>query len=131
MKRLLACLPACMMMFNVLGAPESVSTHCMQEHAYVQACACYTHLEWIPFTVLVCFSDLQLFDCLMINLPPSPTYTLTIHCITDRLYFATLRSKPRNSSSCYYFSIDDEFVYEKYVLCVCVCAKYLANHFCQ
>lgn len=34
--------------------------------------------------------------------------------IQDRLYFATLRSKPRNSSSCYYFSIDDEFVYENF-----------------
>lgn len=33
---------------------------------------------------------------------------------TDRLYFATLRSKPRNTSSLYYFNIDDEFVYEKY-----------------
>uniref|UniRef100_A0A1X7UM44 protein-tyrosine-phosphatase n=1 Tax=Amphimedon queenslandica TaxID=400682 RepID=A0A1X7UM44_AMPQE len=36
--------------------------------------------------------------------------------IEDRLYFATLRSRPRNSSSCHYFSSDDEYVYENFYL---------------
>ena len=34
--------------------------------------------------------------------------------LEDRLYFATLRSKPRNTSSCHYFCVDDEFVYENF-----------------
>ena len=32
---------------------------------------------------------------------------------TERLYFATLRSKPGNTTSCHYFCVDDEFTYEK------------------
>jgi cell division cycle 14 len=33
--------------------------------------------------------------------------------IKDRLYFATLRIKPRSTIHTHYFSVDDEFVYEK------------------
>ena len=33
--------------------------------------------------------------------------------IKDRLFFATLRVKPRSSINTHYFSIDDEFIYEK------------------
>jgi hypothetical protein len=32
----------------------------------------------------------------------------------ERLYFATLRSKPRNTTSCHYFCVDDEFIYENF-----------------
>ncbi|XP_047192776.1 dual specificity protein phosphatase CDC14AB isoform X2 [Scophthalmus maximus] len=34
--------------------------------------------------------------------------------IRDRLYFATLRSKPKSTTNTHYFCTDDEFVYEKY-----------------
>lgn len=34
--------------------------------------------------------------------------------LEDRLYFATLRSKPRTTSSHHYFCIDDEFTYENF-----------------
>ncbi|KAG7269259.1 hypothetical protein CRUP_024182 [Coryphaenoides rupestris] len=34
--------------------------------------------------------------------------------ITDRLYFATLRVKPKNTSTTHYFSTDEEYVYERY-----------------
>ncbi|XP_031563401.1 dual specificity protein phosphatase CDC14A-like [Actinia tenebrosa] len=34
--------------------------------------------------------------------------------IEDRLYFATLRHKPRSSSNLHYFSIDDELIYENF-----------------
>lgn len=48
------------------------------------------------------------------------TLSVLTHCFSlppllDRLYFATLRSKPRNTTTCHYFCIDDEFVYEKWV----------------
>uniref|UniRef100_A0A0E9W8E5 Dual specificity/tyrosine protein phosphatase N-terminal domain-containing protein n=1 Tax=Anguilla anguilla TaxID=7936 RepID=A0A0E9W8E5_ANGAN len=33
--------------------------------------------------------------------------------IKDRLYFATLRSKPKSTANTHYFCTDDEFVYEK------------------
>lgn len=33
----------------------------------------------------------------------------------DRLYFATLRSKPKSTANTHYFSTDEEFVYEKWV----------------
>lgn len=33
--------------------------------------------------------------------------------IKDRLFFATLRVKPRSTANTHYFSIDDEFIYEK------------------
>ncbi|KAK3755632.1 hypothetical protein QZH41_017624 [Actinostola sp. cb2023] len=35
-------------------------------------------------------------------------------CISDRLYFATLRHKPRSSINLHYFSIDDELIYENF-----------------
>ncbi|KXJ12597.1 Dual specificity protein phosphatase CDC14A [Exaiptasia diaphana] len=34
--------------------------------------------------------------------------------IKDRLYFATLRHKPRSSTNFHYFSIDDELIYENF-----------------
>ncbi|KAM9322670.1 dual specificity protein phosphatase CDC14AB-like [Pholidichthys leucotaenia] len=34
--------------------------------------------------------------------------------IKDRLYFATLRVKPKNTASTHYFSTDEEFVYESF-----------------
>ena len=33
--------------------------------------------------------------------------------IKDRLYFATLRIRPKSTVHSHYFSIDDEFIYEK------------------
>jgi hypothetical protein len=33
--------------------------------------------------------------------------------IKDRLYFAALRIKPKSTVRTHYFSIDDEFIYEK------------------
>ena len=33
--------------------------------------------------------------------------------LKDRLYFATLRIKPKSTINTHYFSIDDEFIYEK------------------
>ena len=35
--------------------------------------------------------------------------------IKDRLYFSSLRNKPRSTLNTHYFSIDDELVYEKWV----------------
>lgn len=32
---------------------------------------------------------------------------------SDRLYFATLRAKPRSTAHTHYFCVDDELVYEK------------------
>ena len=34
--------------------------------------------------------------------------------IKDRLFFATLRNKPRGNASIHYFSIDEELVYENF-----------------
>uniref|UniRef100_UPI003AAF73C5 dual specificity protein phosphatase CDC14AB-like n=1 Tax=Centroberyx gerrardi TaxID=166262 RepID=UPI003AAF73C5 len=34
--------------------------------------------------------------------------------IKDRLYFATLRVKPKNTANTHYFSSDDEFIYESF-----------------
>ncbi|XP_074545087.1 dual specificity protein phosphatase CDC14AB-like [Halichoeres trimaculatus] len=34
--------------------------------------------------------------------------------IKDRLYFATLRVKPKNSANTHYFSTDEEFIYESF-----------------
>ena len=31
----------------------------------------------------------------------------------DRLYFATLRTKPRSTAHTHYFCVDDELVYER------------------
>lgn len=33
--------------------------------------------------------------------------------VKDRLFFATLRIKPKSTINTHYFSIDDEFFYEK------------------
>ena len=33
--------------------------------------------------------------------------------VKDRLYFATLRIKPKSTINTHYFSIDEEFIYEK------------------
>lgn len=33
--------------------------------------------------------------------------------LKDRLYFATLRIKPKSTANTHYFCTDDEFVYEK------------------
>ncbi|XP_010781125.1 dual specificity protein phosphatase CDC14A-like [Notothenia coriiceps] len=34
--------------------------------------------------------------------------------IKERLYFATLRSKPKSTANTHYFCTDDEFVYENF-----------------
>ncbi len=34
--------------------------------------------------------------------------------LKDRLYFATLRIKPKSTINTHFFTVDDEFVYEKY-----------------
>ena len=33
--------------------------------------------------------------------------------LKDRLYFATLRVRPKSTARTHYFSVDDEFTYEK------------------
>ena len=33
--------------------------------------------------------------------------------LKDRLYFATLRIKPRSTINTHFFTVDDEFIYEK------------------
>ena len=33
--------------------------------------------------------------------------------IKDRLYFATLRIRPKSTPNTHFFSVDDEYVYEK------------------
>ncbi|XP_017293071.1 dual specificity protein phosphatase CDC14AB isoform X2 [Kryptolebias marmoratus] len=38
----------------------------------------------------------------------------TAEFIKDRLYFATLRSKPKSTANTHYFCTDDEFVYENF-----------------
>ncbi|CAG5862680.1 unnamed protein product [Menidia menidia] len=38
----------------------------------------------------------------------------TAEFIKERLYFATLRSKPKSTANTHYFCIDDEFVYENF-----------------
>ncbi|KAM8838129.1 dual specificity protein phosphatase CDC14AB-like isoform 2-T2 [Synchiropus picturatus] len=35
-------------------------------------------------------------------------------CVTDRLYFATLRGKPKNTATTHYFSVDEEFTYDSF-----------------
>ena len=42
------------------------------------------------------------------------------HCSADRLFFACLRTKPKNTASKFYFCIDDELVYLKWAFCVYV-----------
>ncbi|KAF1390990.1 hypothetical protein PFLUV_G00063880 [Perca fluviatilis] len=34
--------------------------------------------------------------------------------IKERLYFATLRSKPKSTANTHYFCTDDEFIYENF-----------------
>lgn len=34
-------------------------------------------------------------------------------CVSERLYFATLRSKPKSTVNTHYFCTDEELVYEK------------------
>ena len=50
------------------------------------------------------------------NLPPVFVclYKMSVvNFVPDRLYFATLRSKPRSTVAVHYFCVDDELVYEK------------------
>jgi len=48
-------------------------------------------------------SVVMLLRCCMMN-----------DCVAaDRLYFVTLKKKPRSSPAVHYFSIDDEFVYNR------------------
>ena len=56
-----------------------------------------SHENWVSSSHFLCLSLPQ-----NASTPP-----------TERLYFATLRSKPRNTTSCHYFCVDDEFTYEK------------------
>ncbi|XP_013874619.1 dual specificity protein phosphatase CDC14AB isoform X2 [Austrofundulus limnaeus] len=44
---------------------------------------------------------------------PAPN-RVWISLIADRLYFATLRSKPKSTANTHYFCTDDEFVYENF-----------------
>uniref|UniRef100_A0A3Q2YH74 Cell division cycle 14Ab n=1 Tax=Hippocampus comes TaxID=109280 RepID=A0A3Q2YH74_HIPCM len=37
-----------------------------------------------------------------------------LSCVPERLYFATLRSKPKSTANTHYFCTDDEFVYENF-----------------
>ncbi|TSK53769.1 Dual specificity protein phosphatase CDC14AB [Bagarius yarrelli] len=41
-------------------------------------------------------------------------HKIWISLISDRLYFATLRSKPKSTANTHYFCTDDEFVYENF-----------------
>lgn len=43
----------------------------------------------------------------------SKSNCLSYLSLTERLYFATLRSKPKSTANTHYFCTDDEFVYEK------------------
>ena len=38
-----------------------------------------------------------------------------VHSYLDRLYFATLRTRPRSNATIHYFCVDDDLVYEKWV----------------
>ncbi|XP_035269905.1 dual specificity protein phosphatase CDC14AB isoform X2 [Anguilla anguilla] len=46
--------------------------------------------------------------------PPTNIQRVWISLIADRLYFATLRSKPKSTANTHYFCTDDEFVYENF-----------------
>jgi hypothetical protein len=41
------------------------------------------------------------------------TSSMNVSFPTDRLFFACLRAKPKNTASKFYFSIDEELVYLK------------------
>lgn len=71
----------------------------------------------------VCLQLLQLnslhpsiMQCYLSAYPSSCVYMCVCVCVTDRLYFATLRVKPKNTAHTHYFSTDEEFIYERYVL---------------
>ncbi|KAL5487224.1 hypothetical protein EMCRGX_G019801 [Ephydatia muelleri] len=49
----------------------------------------------------------------------------------DSLYFATLRSKPHNTSSHHYFCIDDEFTYENFYADFGPLNLAMLYHYCQ
>ncbi|KAL5487217.1 hypothetical protein EMCRGX_G019793 [Ephydatia muelleri] len=51
--------------------------------------------------------------------------------LEDRLYFATLRSKPRTTSSHHYFCIDDEFTYENFYADFGPLNLAMLYHYCQ
>lgn len=51
--------------------------------------------------------------------------------LEGRLYFATLRARPRNSSSCHYFTIDDELLYENFYADFGPLNLALLYHYCQ
>lgn len=46
------------------------------------------------------------------RLPHRPC-TAALLCLSDRLYFATLRNKPKSTVNTHYFCTDEELVYEK------------------
>lgn len=41
------------------------------------------------------------------------SYAVALICLSDRLYFATLRNKPKSTVNTHYFCTDEELVYEK------------------
>jgi len=83
-------------------------------HICVTFCFCYK-IEMYKASVflkLICISLLFWFLCAC----------LLIECKTavsaDRLYFVTLKKKPRSSPAVHYFSTDDEFVYNRFFLAI-------------
>lgn len=64
-------------------------------------------LKGISRSFLICcqFGLPPVFVCLSKMSP--------VNFFLDRLYFATLRNKPRSTVSVHYFCVDDELVYEK------------------
>lgn len=46
--------------------------------------------------------------------PEDPELRGAARIITERLYFATLRSKPKSTANTHYFCTDDEFLYENF-----------------
>lgn len=42
-----------------------------------------------------------------------PSDAVVLICLSDRLYFATLRNKPKSTVNTHYFCTDEELVYEK------------------
>ncbi|KAM8875750.1 dual specificity protein phosphatase CDC14AB isoform 2-T2 [Spinachia spinachia] len=49
----------------------------------------------------------------ILQLAPEPN-RVWISLIAERLYFATLRSKPKSTANTHYFCTDDEFIYENF-----------------
>lgn len=45
--------------------------------------------------------------------PRCPSDASALICVSDRLYFATLRNKPKSTVNTHYFCTDEELVYEK------------------